>query len=419
MNDSAQHKGNKLYRTGTHRAVSPEETLARAKPWFGKLGITRVSNITGLDRLGIPVAMAVRPNSRSISVSQGKGVELSAAKASAVMESVETWHAEHVGLPLLFGSAAELEADGRVLADLDELPRAGAGRFDSHVPIFWIESGNLLDDTRAWVPFEMVSTNYTLPLPPGSGHFAADTNGLASGNTFEEAACHGVFEVVERDAESLWRHSPVREQDARGVDVESVDDPVCRSLLDRFADAGVTVRIWDVTSDARIACFVCLAIGDASDWADPEFGAGCHAAREVALARALTEAAQARTTFIAGSRDDIGAAPYLDASRRRRREHCAALSARHRPSQRFEDAPGFDNATIAGDLGESLERLRAIGVRQVLAVDLEKPDIGLPVVKVIVPSLEGAHGHHGQTGVAGRRARAARKLPAELAALVT
>lgn len=383
------------------------------------MGITRVSDITGLDRIGIPVAMASRPNARSVSVSQGKGVDLDAARASAVMESIETWHAERILLPLRHGSAADLADDGLPLVDTALLPRAGTANYDPREPIFWIQSRDLLDQAAVWVPYEMVSTDYTVPQPPGTGYFPADTNGLASGNTQDEAICHALFEVIERDAESLWRHRPTRQQDACGIDNDSVDDGVCRALIGRFQAAGVTIRIWDITSDTRVPCFICLAVGDDADWADPEFGAGCHPSREIALARALTEAAQARTTFIAGSRDDIGAAPYAPENRRRRRAYCVALAARHRPAKNFRDAPAFDRDDIGQDLAETLSRLRSIGIPQVLVVDLGRPDIGVPVVKVIVPTLEAAHAHHGPAYPAGRRARDARNLPGELAALVS
>src|SRR5580700_8911003 len=84
----------KRFRQGTHRTAAPEETLARVRPHMARMGITRLGNITGLDRIGIPVAIAVRPNSRSVSVSQGKGLDLTQAKASALMEAAEGFHAE-------------------------------------------------------------------------------------------------------------------------------------------------------------------------------------------------------------------------------------------------------------------------------------------------------------------------------------
>jgi ribosomal protein S12 methylthiotransferase accessory factor len=99
--------GFKTFRHGTHRVVTPMETLTRVQRFMAQMGITRISNITGLDRIGIPVAIACRPNSRGLSVSQGKGLDLAAAKASALMESVEAYHAERITLPLKLGSYEE------------------------------------------------------------------------------------------------------------------------------------------------------------------------------------------------------------------------------------------------------------------------------------------------------------------------
>ena len=96
--------GFKAYRRGTHRTVDPAATLARVRPHLQGMGITRIANVTGLDRIGIPVVMACRPNARSLAVSQGKGLTLEAAKASAVMEAIELHHAERIELPLKLGS---------------------------------------------------------------------------------------------------------------------------------------------------------------------------------------------------------------------------------------------------------------------------------------------------------------------------
>src|SRR3954469_14776054 len=71
------------------RVEEPDRTRSRLSAYLPGHGITRVGNVTGLDRLGIPVYMAMRPNSRSLSVSQGKGLSHDAAWVSAVMESLE------------------------------------------------------------------------------------------------------------------------------------------------------------------------------------------------------------------------------------------------------------------------------------------------------------------------------------------
>jgi ribosomal protein S12 methylthiotransferase accessory factor len=100
--------GLKAFRAGTHRMVAPEETLARVRRFMPVMGITRLANVTGLDVIGVPVVSVCRPNSRSLAVSQGKGLTLAAAKASGVMESVEYYHAENITLPLVLASYERL-----------------------------------------------------------------------------------------------------------------------------------------------------------------------------------------------------------------------------------------------------------------------------------------------------------------------
>ena len=118
--------GPKRYLDGTHRVVEPKATLARVLPLAPRFGITRLANLTGLDTLGIPVAAAYRPNSRSIAVFQGKGTTLEAAKASALMEAAEAWHAEHIAASPVRGRYAELAAMGMPV--VDPTPLAPLGR---------------------------------------------------------------------------------------------------------------------------------------------------------------------------------------------------------------------------------------------------------------------------------------------------
>ena len=73
--------GSKTFSKGV-RLLPPEETLARILPFKSSFGVTRIANLTGLDRTGIPVVMVCRPNARSTAVFHGKGISLAAAKAS-------------------------------------------------------------------------------------------------------------------------------------------------------------------------------------------------------------------------------------------------------------------------------------------------------------------------------------------------
>ena len=107
MNGIAEAFGRKTYKAyldGTHRSIDPAETVRRIKPFMADFGITRVANVTGLDWVGIPVVTVSRPNSRSLSVSQGKGLTLDAAIASGIMEAIELHYAERLALPTQFAS---------------------------------------------------------------------------------------------------------------------------------------------------------------------------------------------------------------------------------------------------------------------------------------------------------------------------
>ena len=376
---------------GTHRVVAPAATVERVQRYLRPLGITRVANVTGLDRVGIPTVVVCRPNARSLAVSQGKGLTLEAARASGLMESIESWHAERVGLPLLLSSWHELRAS-RPIVDVARLPRLSVSRFHAQRAILWVEGLELFTGAPAWVPYDMVHTDFTLPLPTGSGCFVMSSNGLASGNHRLEAISHGIAEVVERDASTLWHlRGGIRDESTR-VDLDSVDDGACREALDRFEAAGLAVGVWETTSDVGIACFlVYVADREPSPlrhlYATP--GMGCHPAREIALLRALTEAAQARLTFISGSRDDTDRETY---ERVRNPDLTASIVPRLTSGARsFRAAPSFSGDRFEDDVAWQLERLAAAGIDEVVVVDLTKPGLDIPVVRVIVPGLESMH----------------------------
>ena len=394
----------KIYRGGTHRSRRPEDTLEAFLPLAERMGITRLANVTGLDCIGIPVYMACRPLSRSIAVSQGKGLTAVEAKVSAFMEAAETYHSETITEPLKMASFDELRRDHQVV-DIGGLPGSQLGRFDPSQQILWIEGQPLTGGNSLWLPLELVSTNYTLPQPQGSFAFAANTNGLASGNTFVEAALHAVCELIERDALTLWRLAGDRARTSTKMDPASVDFEAGRDLLDHYARAGLDVGLWNVTSDVDVPVFLC-AVAERSDTSvEAELGAGCHPDREVALLRALTEAAQARTTRIAGSRDDFVPESYgSDAKLARNR--AARLWLGDAPRLSFDAVHSLSGATIEGDLQRVLARLQAIGIGQVVAVDLTKPDIGLPVARVVAAGLEGAYQGAGSDYRPGPRAHA-------------
>ncbi len=386
---------------GPHRNQPPEATLARLRPLLPRFGITRVGVLTGLDTVGIPVAAAYRPNSRSIAVHQGKGRTPAAAKVSAIMEAVECWHAELADLPLRLGNVDEILRHGPAVAP-ERLPLTGAG--DAATARFlWAEADDLVSGTKLWVPYELVSADFTVPSPAGFGLFRQTTNGLGAGNRPVEAMLHGLYEVVERDAVALWHAASPARQARRCIDPATIDSPESRWMLAKLAAAAVALRIWDVTTDIGLPAFLALTCDeDGVAGAEPEFGSACHASADVALSRALAEAAQSRVTRISGARDDY-APESFDIVARAARDRAAQSLLRTLPTGLFRNRNCA--ATPEGDLDTALAALSRCGISQVACIDLTQETIGIPVMRIVVPGLEGPWETEGQP--LGARGRAA------------
>lgn len=396
--------GQKTYLSGTHRSRNPEQTLEWVTPSLAAMEITRVADITGLDCIGVPVTMVVRPNSRSLAVSQGKGLCLTSARVSGIMESVETYHAERIDKPLKLTEQATLQQHKRVV-NTDRMAKSGECHYHNRVRMLWIEGADLLTGDPVWLPFEAVHTDFTLPRPTGSGYFPANTNGLASGNSRVEATAHALYEVIERDAIALWHQRG--SFDSGLVNLGSIADDNCINLLRQLNNANMQVKVWNVTSDIGIPCFHCLIMGLDNQYADAEFGSGCHPDSHIALLRAVTEAVQSRTTFIAGSRDDFGSEPYAEEARSRRLASCRNLMAAEGRKVDFDSVRGASFDTVAEDLEWTLNQLMLAAIEEVIWVDLSLAEFNIPVARVIVPGLEGAFDATAGDYVPGTRAQVA------------
>jgi YcaO-like protein with predicted kinase domain len=390
--------------SGVHRTVDPATTLARVKPLFGEIGLTRIANVTGLDTLGIPVVSVCRPNARSNAVCQGKGLTLDAAKASGVMESIETHCAEHIVRPVFFASARELARQHQVF-DFERLCRVSGSSISADTRIMWIEGRDIVSRKPHMLPFELVHADFTVPRPPGSGYFLVSTNGLASGNSMQEAILHGTCEVIERDAATLFSLDYRLSETCR-LDLDSVNDGDCRATIAKLVNARLVFAVWDITTDIAVAAFRCQIVEPTPGHHGvtiPAEGHGCHPNRAVALVRALTEAAQARATAISGARDDIGAELYglvedpalLD----RWRDSLASTKGK----RQFLQVPNANLETTEDELTHVLSCLSSAGFSDVIMVDLSPTPSGLcAVVRIVVPGLEGPLHRHFAPGPRGR-----------------
>jgi len=379
--------GIKRFFDGTHRLMSPEETLARVEPLRSAMGITRIANVTGLDTIGLPVVMVTRPQARSLAVSQGKGLSLPAAKASGLMESIELYHAEHVSGPFLLESYNTLRCQCDVVA-VERLMPHEAGRFHPDLPILWIEGFDLISQKPVFVPHEAVHTDFTIRMLSQGGCFHNSSSGLASGNHLLEAIGHGICEVIERDAHWQWVAAGAEQESGTRIDPDSIGDANCQALLALCHQADMRLGLWDMTASHGIPAIHCVIAGPAqteSRWLFANSGSGCHGVREVALQRAVTEAVQSRLTMISGSRDDLPHSFYSQASSPDSIRYYLKLLERPGFGRCFDELPSRHFASFHEDVRWYLTQLKASGLGSVIVVNLTRPKFDIPVVRVVIP----------------------------------
>jgi ribosomal protein S12 methylthiotransferase accessory factor len=385
----AEPNAPKGFRGSTHRACPPEDTLARITPHLALAGITRLADITGLDRIGIPVTLAIRPNARTVVGSTGKGATLVAAQVSGAMEAIEMHHAEFAAFDVVEATLDDLRRQDHPLLDVHRIPSVRHQRLIPDAPLQWTAGEDVASGSPVLVPFSCVHLR-----PPGKGlpvarsPFQRSSNGLASGNTRLEAILAGMYEVIERDAYALARSRPgFWSRAASVVDLPALDLPEVRPLLATCAAAEVMVMVLDMTSDLGVPAFAARLF----DLAHPDIGTavgyGCHLDTEVALVRAITEAVQGRLVVqVAGSRDDTTKyerwtmglfASELEGARR------LQAQARHVPEVRRA------GCSFSDDFRLLLERLAAADLPQVGVVDMQEPPFPVAVVRVVIPGLEG------------------------------
>jgi ribosomal protein S12 methylthiotransferase accessory factor len=370
----------KTYNNETQRAVPLDETLARIEPKVPAAGITRVADITNLDRIGIPVFSCIRPTAESgaITVYNGKGATVEESRISAIMEGIERYSSELHDRRTHFAPYQQMFAHGRVLDPKDLiLPKEA----DLDRSIAWVEGYDITNDEEVLVPAQAVFH----PLPPHTGQlFRTSTNGLASGNTLEEAVFHALSEVIERDAWSL-----VEASRNTGASVVNIDDPTCCAMQKKFSDAQVNVLVRDITSDIGIPTMA--AIADDVMLRDPmllTIGIGTHTSARIAVMRALTEVAQSRLTQIHGAREDTVLAELRKKMGYDRAKRINEYWFRNNGTLDYSKIVSCDSDDFLEDIRFMVEALKNKGLDRVIVVDLTREEIGIPVVRVIVPGLE-------------------------------
>ncbi|MDQ3881696.1 MAG: YcaO-like family protein, partial [Thermoproteota archaeon] len=375
--------------------------------------------ITDMDVLRIPNYSAVVPGTEDyIWVYSGKGPTKRHAMASALMESIERYSSLPSGWLGKFvrSSYSELSKTHKVLHP-DEIVEPMRFVYRTDMIMDWLPGYDLVSGEEIMVPASIALFRYT-SSPPAINPFSYfHTNGLASGNVLEEAVCHALCEVIERDAMSLadLRASAIPFHILRtivhslnaaafsvspiltdkfvddpsifpDVDISEIDFEPVKTLVEKFRQAGISLMVKDITSDIGIPTFNASSV----EWISHDYGYlaeghGTHPDARIAVLRAITEVSQTRAANIQGARDDLRKIKYNDENADDRR----AWQFMHSTKKiRFSEIPTFFNEDILDDINFILYRLKNVGLNQVIIVDLTNPDIGIPVVRAIVPGLE-------------------------------
>ncbi len=376
------------------RAYPPAETFRRVSPYLEEYGITRVSRHTGLDFLNIPVWCAYIPNAKSIVVAHGKGLTDEDARTSAVMEALERAVACDPQVGLFTASRTALERDGRRYELLPEFLASRQNVGASEDEVIFVEAADLFSGEAVLVPYDAVSLDRTVP----DIRYWKSSDGLASGNTEEEAVFHALLERIERDAMALWQLWSKPRQDASAVSPEAFENSDVTKLARQVEQAGMLLRLFDVTSDIgipTIAAYIAEAsalAAKAPRYVDVTFGCGTHPDAAKAALRSITEAAQSRLTYISGARDDVYPETYLrplpEDIRRLMTTRPGALSPKR-------------NARHTGSIVQLLGRR---GLSRLYSIRLSEPGLPFVVVKILAPELENPPGvrkfRHGARAIA-------------------
>ncbi len=403
---------------GIPRSVPAAETVLSMSPIARSLGVTRVADITGLDRVGIPVYSAVVPDSDDpLSVYNGKGARPVDALAGALMEAIERQTALKARLPMIESSLSTLRQSCRAL-DPSSLCVELSPTYSEDRVYSWCEGLDLLSGEACWVPAKLAGLNWH-DVPHPACCRLTDTNGLASGNCREEAICHALCELAERDAWTLaelaahylprerrsFVYGTTAKDGSDDLDIFQCLDPGSNLLLNKFWQAGLHPVIRDITSSMGIPTFF-ASVTDESITGFPmaHRGLGAHPNAEIALRRALTELAQSRCVDIQAVREDIlppgSIAEHFEM-------HTCRIStikpdswyvAPSKSLRKLSEVSSHVSETLEGDLDFLVERFVAAGLSQIIVVDFTPEATSHSVVRVIVPGIETWALDHGRLG---------------------
>lgn len=386
------------------RGRTIEETLRLALEVSDRCGIAGVSDLTALDDLGVAVFACLRPNSRSDALTFGKGRSAVEAEVGARMEALEFHCAEpgHSSASETF-FVGQREFAERAQANVEDfIPLAGASHSTGE-DVAVVHAKNVETEQDTLVPAELV-----FRPAPGSvqRRFGTSTNGLASGNSLEEASACSLLELIERD---IWSLELAR-QGSRWVDPDTLPT-ASLDIRERILQRGLRLSVRAVTNDYGLPFFACF-LHDPGQLVPAAFhgGWGCSFDPEQALMQALNEVVQGRIGMLHGGRRPRLQGASGEDLQAALREQVRRVDDPGSPVA-FPEVRGVPLAACERPLEKLLSVLRRCCDGPVHRVALTDEGEPLQVVRLVVPGLE--HYRVGRPRIGRRLERALREAASE------
>jgi oxazoline/thiazoline synthase len=395
-----------LITSGGYRTVTSGATVARFKRHVSPLtGVVKRleriqadlplnTNFFAQHNFSAPAQSLAELRSGLSGGSFGKGSTAEQAEASALMEAIERYSGIYQGDEIRSSKRYTDFAEGEAIKPNDVLlfseaqygvrhdhaqqdeTQPAPDPFDPDAKIEWSPVWSLRDERFKYIPTSLLYFFYS-----GPAAFHADSNGCAAGNTLQEAIVQGFLELVERDAYAIWWYN--RSQRAE-VDLSQFQDSYVNDLLSQFAERGRKVWVLDVTSDLGVPTYVAIMHWMQNGQENIEFGSGAHFDPRIALLRTLTELSQFLAIGMMGG--GSGEKPSLDGETPLRIETYPFLLPAPNPIAAPELGLPIPRSTTREQLDACVEIARRAG-HDFMVLDQTRPDVGVPVVRVIVPGL--------------------------------
>jgi ribosomal protein S12 methylthiotransferase accessory factor len=391
------------YFSCAYRTIEPSKTLFKYENKLKIAGITRITDITHLDRIGIPVFSAIRPTAQDggVSVYAGKGIKKDQAKASAMMEGFERYSAEKQGLDEINSKISNIqEMGGEKFIHPNDLILSNEVKdidFEKENKLEWTLSTDILTEEEYYIPSNAIFHPY-FPYNPNPWKksakavitiFKGNTTGLASGNVLEEAVLHGILEIIERDAWSIFE---LTKKNKKEIARDTIENPLINNLLEKFEKESINIKLMDLRADINIPTIAATA--DDTALQDPALltlGVGSHLNPEIAVIRALTEVAQSRAIQIHGARENTSRAVFMRKAGYIRMKNINKHYFEYESDENIIDTSDIkDKSTksLKKDIKITINELKDNGLKKILFKNLIRKEIGVNVVKVVIPGTE-------------------------------